>query len=297
MRILTLQIDERTAGRTVKNLLKRELALSVSLITHLKYRPNGITCNGKPVRTVDKLCVGDLLAVDVSDDISEILPATPGLPLSVLYEDEDLLVIEKPAGMEVHPDEDQLRNPSVKDSVLQYLGAGAVFHPVNRLDVETSGILVAAKHRYACDRLRNALHTEDFVREYLALCCGKPKQPRGTLQTPVNGLPAQTHYTVLAESGENALLRLRLTTGRTHQIRIHLAEIGCPILGDGRYGTPDSRICRTALHSAAISLVHPVSGERIRIFAPPPQDFCRAAERLGIPADFLTEARFYVITD
>lgn len=283
MRILTLTIDERTQGRTVGNLLKRELGLSASLISHLKYRPAGITVGGVQVHTTEKLRAGDLLCVDISDDPSDQRPAAEGLPLRIAYEDEDLLLIEKPPGMEMHPDEDQLRNPSVRDSVLCYLGPGSVFHPVNRLDVETSGLMAVAKHRYACDKLRRQLHTQDFRREYLALCAGVPPRDEDLLRMPIGTRSAETHYRVISKTDTHALLRLRLYTGRTHQIRIHMAEIGCPLLGDARYGSASGRIGRTALHSAWVSLRHPITGQPICRFSPLPEDLLSAAAALGLP--------------
>ena len=297
MRILTLTIDERTEGRTVGNLLKRELGLSASLISHLKYRPNGITVRGEQVHTTRKLRSGDVLCADTSDKPSGHRPATAGVPLSVRYEDEDLLIIDKPAGMEMHPDFDQLRNPSVKDSVLHHLGEGAVFHPVNRLDIGTSGLMVIAKHRFACDRLRRQLHTEEFLREYIAICAGVPKRDEGVMDSPIGNQPAKTAYSVLAKTETHALIRLRLFTGRTHQIRIHMAELGCPLLGDDRYGNPSPLLGRPALHSAWCALEHPVEKETLRIFCPVPADFLSAAEALSLPTNSLTEERFCAINN
>ena len=297
MRILTLSIDERAEGRTVGNLLKRELGLSASLISHLKYRPTGITVGGVQVHTTAKLRRGDLLCVDLSDAPSDQRPATEGVPLHILYEDEDLLLINKPAGMEMHPDYDQLRNPSVKDSVLHYLGKGSVFHPVNRLDIDTSGLLAVAKHRHACDKLRRQLHTADFRREYLALCEGIPPKDDDILDAPVGNLPAKTHYRVLAKTNTHALVRLQLYTGRTHQIRIHMAEIGCPLAGDSRYGAPSPLIGRTALHSALVSLKQPITNEPICLFCPPPEDFLAALRGMHLSSDSLTPETFCDITE
>ena len=280
MPFLTLSITDALAGRTVKNLLKRELQLSGSLISHLKYRPDGVMLNGAQTRTTEKVSCGDILQVNIADDAEAAQATDLSFREYILYEDENLLIFDKPAGMEMHPKEDLPNGRSVRSAVCAYLGAGSLFHPVNRLDAGTSGIMTASKNRYMCDRLRRLLHTDDFIREYIAICCGIPTEPRGSITLPIGETHAQTDYAVLAQGDAHALLRLRLHTGRTHQIRIHTSSIGCPLLGDSRYGASSPIIGRPALHSAYIALKHPLSGETLHIFCPPPQDFAHAAERL-----------------
>lgn len=295
MRLLTLPITEALSGRTVGNLLKRELKLSGSLISHLKYRPDGILLNGTQTRTTEKVSAGDVLAVNISDDEPIGKQTDRTLAEYVLYEDEDILIFNKPAGMEMHPQEDSPNARSVKTLVCGYLGEGALFHPVNRLDAGTSGIMTAAKNRHICDRLRRLLHTEDFIREYLAITCGIPAEKSGTVTAPIGDAEAMTDYNVLAASETHALLRLRLHTGRTHQIRIHMSSIGCPLIGDDRYGKASALIGRPALHSAAIRLRHPLTDRLVTLSCPPPQDFTQAAEQLLGSAKCLTDPSAHIM--
>ena len=161
------------------------------------------------------------------------------------------------------------------------------FHPVHRLDKGTSGLLVAAKHPHAQEKLKNQLHTGDFRRVYLAVCDGIPPEPAGMIDAPIgpaegsltarevrpDGKPARTHYKVVRTWGSRALVELELETGRTHQIRVHMAHIGCPLTGDFLYGAEDKALIgRPALHSARLELTHPVTGERLAFSVPLPAD-------------------------
>ena len=161
------------------------------------------------------------------------------------------------------------------------------FHPVHRLDKGTSGLVVVAKHAHAQEKLKNQLHTNEFCRVYLAVCDGMPSGPSGTVDAPIgpvegsliarevrsDGRPARTHYRVLQACGPRSLVELELETGRTHQIRVHMAHIGCPLTGDFLYGTEDrALIGRPALHSARLELTHPITGERLCFSAPVPAD-------------------------
>ena len=158
---------------------------------------------------------------------------------------------------------------------------------MNRLDKGTTGLMVIAKSGYVHDLLRRALHTEAFRREYRAVCLGCPQPERGTVNAPIgrdetsvvarrvrpDGAPALSHYQVLAKGDGLSLLALRPETGRTHQLRVHMAYLGCPLAGDWLYGTEDpDLIPRPALHSFALTLVHPVTGARVEVSAPLPED-------------------------
>ncbi len=287
-RRLTLAVAPAQAGKTVDTLLRRELGLSGTGVKHAKTRPDGILLNGIPVRTSERAGEGQTLSVFIGDlEESGLVPAEG--PLAVVHEDEDLLVVNKAAGMAVHPGpghfDDTLGNIITAYYKKQGLKAG--FHPVSRLDRGTSGLLMVAKHAYAQERMKARLHTDDFRRWYLAVCEGVPPAPKGRVEAPIgradgsvlkrevrpDGQAACTEYEVLAVYGGRALVRAELKTGRTHQIRVHMAHLGCPLTGDFLYGVEDRRlIARTALHSAGLVLCHPVTGARLRFTAPLPGD-------------------------
>ena len=285
MRTLTLQIPPELDGRRVKSVLQYRLQIPSSMIARIKLHPTGICLNGERCRTTDTVRAGDTLSAEVGD-----LPRETGItpvryPLEIRFEDEDLLVLEKPAGMATHGK--ALRGDATVAAALAALrGTDQPFHPVTRLDRGTSGLMVAAKSGYAHERLRRLLHTEGFVREYLALVCGAPPEHSGSVTLPLekdptgknrfrtapDGLPARTDYTLLETRGWLSLLRLRLYTGRTHQIRVHLSALGCPVWGDRVYGESAPEIGRPALHSAFLYLRQPITGAEIELESPMPED-------------------------
>lgn len=239
--------------------------------------------NGRPAKTLDPVRTGDVLSVEVGDEKKGAF-APSGPRLAVLWEDEDILIINKPADMAVHGRSEH-GEPTVGSAVAAYLGTAAPFHPVNRLDRGTTGVMCAAKTGYMHDRLRRLLHTEGLRREYLAITVGAPEPASGVIDLPIgrrgeekrfcvrpDGAPSVTAYETLASDGALALLRLRPETGRTHQIRVHLSAIGCPILGDRLYGRVSAEIARTALHSSRLTLIHPLTGETVSAEAPLPED-------------------------
>ena len=241
--------------------------------------------NGARCRTTDTVRAGDVLTAEVGD-----LPAETGVvpipcSLEILYEDEDLLVVNKPAGMAAHGRAER-GDATVAAALAARYGTDAPFHAVTRLDRGTSGLMVCAKSGYAHERLRRILHTEDFCREYLALAAGVPPETQGSITLPLrkdetaknrfcaapDGLAARTDYALLETRGGVSLLRLRLYTGRTHQIRVHLAALGCPVYGDRVYGNEAPEIDRPALHSAFLRLKQPVTGVMISLESPLPED-------------------------
>ena len=289
MRILTLPITPELSGLTVKRLLRQELGLSSSLLKSLKWRENAILLNGSPVTVRAMAHEGDVLTVDVSDPPAETPVVPVDYPLDVLWEDEDLLILNKPAGITVHSASLTKETVTVAGAVAHYLGCDT-FHPVNRLDRGVTGVMVIAKNGYMHQRCMAILHTDDFRREYRGICDGVPQPPAGTIDLPISrqpgsllkrsidpeGLPSRTEYEVLSVSHGRALLRLRPITGRTHQLRLHMAAIGCPLTGDWLYGTEDrSLIARPALHSYELWLRHPISGAHIHVTAPLPEDMAQ----------------------
>ena len=299
VRRLELPITGALAGIKVDTLLKRHLGLSGTVVRRIKWLEDGILVDGARVNT--RFCPneGQVLSVRLSDPErrSGILPA-PG-PLDIVYEDGDVVVLNKAPGVPVHPGPGHYSD-TVGNYLLHYYdqeGTEGDFHPVHRLDRGTSGLLVVARHPHAQEVLKAQLHTDGFRREYLAVCQGAPQPTAGTVDAPLgpkpgslveqmvrsDGKPARTHYEVV-KAGENcALVRLVLDTGRTHQIRVHLAHLGHPLVGDFLYGTEEpDRIPRPALHSHRLTFRHPITGQEMSFTAPVPPDMKRLMEQEGL---------------
>lgn len=299
VRRLELPITGALAGIKVDTLLKRHLGLSGTVVRRIKWLPDGILVDGARVNT--RFCPqeGQVLSVRLSDPErrSGILPA-PG-PLDIVYEDGDVVVLNKAPGVPVHPGPGHYSD-TVGNFLLSYYdqeGAEGDFHPVHRLDRGTSGLLVVARHPHAQEVLKAQLHTDGFCREYLAVCQGTPQLPAGTVDAPLgpkpgslveqmvrpDGKPARTHYEVVKAGESCALVRLVLDTGRTHQIRVHLAHLGHPLVGDFLYGTEEpDRIPRPALHSYRLTFRHPITGQEMSFTAPVPPDMRRLMEQEGL---------------
>lgn len=292
MRRLTLTITPEQAGKDVNTLLRKQLRLSGSSVRRAKRLPDGILLDGQPVFTSAKANQGQILSVFVGDTVlSEQIEPVPG-PLDILYEDEDLLVINKDGRTPVHPSQGH-HGDTLANFLMAYydtIGLRAAFHPVNRLDRGTSGLMAVAKHPHAHELLQQQLQNGRLVRTYLAVCEGVPELPAGVIDAPIGrepgsvlrrmvspeGAQARTHYEVLRKENGRSLVRLRLETGRTHQIRVHMTHLGCPLVGDFLYGAETQELPdRFALHSASIRLFQPISGAEISLEAPLPQELNR----------------------
>lgn len=281
MEKLELTVSTAQEGRTVGSLLRRELSMSDGFISSLKFRPDGILLNGGRVRVTVHVRAGDRLTVHIADrGCNHAAPLDLAIP--ILWEDDALAVLDKPAGVGVYGE----GTPNIAGFLAKKWGSKIEFHPVNRLDVGTTGLMVVAKDGYTHDRLRRLLHTDDFRREYLAVAEGRIRPDSGRIERPIgrepvdgarriidpDGRPSRTDYEVLARSDRRTLLRLRLHTGRTHQIRLHMASLGHPLVGDALYGRADPALSRPALHSAFLHLLHPITGEILNLTAPLPED-------------------------
>ncbi|MBQ6373060.1 MAG: RluA family pseudouridine synthase [Clostridia bacterium] len=265
------------------------MGVSYHQFASLKMR-GGLLVNGVPVHADHRLQPGDVVSVLLDD--APRAPVVPDpTPVTVAFEDEDLIIIDKPAPLACQCSPKQSSMTLENRLAWRYRDVpGFVFRPLNRLDKGTSGLMVAAKNAHAAQRLQRQLHTDAFVREYLAVVEGR-MEGAGIIDAPIakeaaatvrrvvdaeHGQSAVTHYRVLRAGGGRSLVRLRLETGRTHQIRVHLAHLGFPIVGDFLYGTEDARLPgRFALHSALVRVTHPVTGETVRCASALPEQLAQ----------------------
>ena len=286
MRTLEYQAIEQDDGVRLELILKRRLGLSVRQIRQLKFLSDGITVNGQKQRIVYSVHSGDRIRVTFSEQNRNVqeLPFLEK-PLHILYEDEDLLVVDKKAGEVCHPAHGHYQDTLANQAAAYLAGCGSEKAPIRcigRLDKDTSGTLVFAKNRLAAERLARQKEEGVFRKEYLALVNGifpvsnrsgeicLPLAPLpGSLmkmQVSGNGKRALTRYEVLCSDRHCSLVLCRIETGRTHQIRVHMAAIGHPLVGDPLYGN-DTHVSstRTALHAWRLYLKQPVTGEKLMI--------------------------------
>ena len=272
-------------GRKVRDILRRSMGVSYTALKSAKW--NGrIRVNGAAARADARVAPGDQVSIDWAENepVYTLKPYT--LDFGIPWMDEHLMIADKPAGIASqasrnHPED------SLENAVFAYLGCPEkfVYRPVNRLDKGTGGLMTIARTPHAQHLMQRQLHTPDFRRRYLALTDGVPEVKAGILDYPIgkapgstvkravlaDGKPSRTRYRVLREENGGALILLELETGRTHQIRVHLSHIGCPVRGDFLYGTerPEEYPGCFALHSAALDAAHPLTGDRIRLASLP----------------------------
>jgi 23S rRNA pseudouridine1911/1915/1917 synthase len=274
--------------------------------------------NGRPCRASLKLRAGDTIAVEIPERHDPAVPGPEPIPLAIVFEDDHVLVVDKPAGLVVHPGAG-VEHGTLVNALLHHApgiaGVGGAARPgiVHRLDRDTSGLLVVAKTERAHRRLVEALRRRDVRRGYVAIVWGDPRAEGGAIDAPIardprerrrmavvprGGRPAVTHWRVAERFGLATRLDVRLETGRTHQIRVHLAHARHPVLGDPRYGGRDKKqlslaepqrslaaellrgLSRQALHAAELEFAHPETGERRTFTSPLPADLARTLDRL-----------------
>lgn len=282
-RTFELEIDERYHEKSVKAVLKGHFGLSENMITQLK-KGNGIVVNGKKEFVNKVLNEGDLLKITLFEDGSKnILP--DDIPLDILYEDEDILAVNKPYDMPTHPSIHHFRGTLANAVINYYSGLPFTFRAVTRLDRDTSGVVIIAKNAISCDKLSQQIQKGEFKKQYVAVCVGVPELKKGIIDAPIlrekegiikrcideKGKMAVSEYEVIKDFGKLSLIRLFPKTGRTHQLRLHLSHIGTPIFADFLYGE-DVENERIRLHCEMVSFIHPFSGERMEIQAKLPED-------------------------
>jgi 23S rRNA pseudouridine1911/1915/1917 synthase len=243
-----------------------------------------------------KLAGGEEIELPAVDSRTRRLEAED-VGLRVPYEDEHLLVVDKPAGVVAHPSAGHETGTLVHGVLAHGAAGGEEERPglVHRLDRDTSGLLVVARSEEAHERLKQLVQRRELLREYLALVRGRPRSRRGRIEAPIGRdrrdptrhsletdrpRDAVTHFELLEQLDQNALLGVRLETGRTHQIRVHLAAIGLPVVGDPVYGVPEPELGRQFLHAARLAFTHPFTGERVEVESTLPSDLARYLEKL-----------------
>ena len=288
--MLELTVPPYHISMPVKEFL-RQAGLSLTLRRKIKHH-GSLTCNGHPVGWNDPIVAGDRILLTWPISTSA---AGQQINLIIPYEDEHLLIVDKPAGLLAHPTA-RHEEPSLANAVMyhyQTIGQAWGFHPVQRLDRQTSGLLLVAKHSH----IQHLLSGRHLRRVYLALVTGRPDPPDGTVDAPLarkpgsiiermvhpSGQQAITDYRLIAGNSAASLLEITLHTGRTHQIRVHMSHIGHPLLGDDLYGGARTVIDRQALHAASLSLSHPITGETIQVNSPLPDDMRSALRSLHLP--------------
>ncbi len=290
MPVLTFTVPEQNDGISVYNFLRAKCGVSYRLIHRLKRVPMGITANGFHIRTIDPLCGGDVVALNIPEDENPTVPVE--MPIDIVYEDEHIAVINKPFGMPVHPAREHVADTLANAFSAHLLANGepnSAFRVINRLDRDTSGLVLTAKNSHAASLLHG--RTDKI---YYAICQGILTES-GTVDAPIRvkeghgiqrevgegGIRAVTHWcamrnmTLTARNGVSydlTLLEIHLETGRTHQIRVHFSSMGMPLAGDDMYGGSRDLISRQALHCGQLDFSHPITGKRLQFTSPLPDD-------------------------
>lgn len=304
-RILEYHITASSQGTTIKYFLMGQ-GYTAGSLSQIKQYPEGILLNGKSAAVNQMLHENDRLTIHITEETSSVKITPVELPLDIVYEDEDILVINKPAGMPIHPSANNY-DTSVANALAWYFhrqGIPFVFRCINRLDKDTSGLTLIAKHFVSAGILSDmaarkgnasSLSRGTILREYLAIVRGMLTPPVGTIDAPIGrkpgsiiermvdyekGEPAITHYQLIKEANGHSLVSLQLVTGRTHQIRVHMKHIGFPLTGDYLYNPDRERIRRQALHSHRLAFKHPITCNEMDFTAPLPADMQQVLTQL-----------------
>lgn len=288
-------VDQTCDGRTLRDYLRRTLCVSSALLTALK-AAGSITMDGAPVTVRHILRAGETVSLALAD--TECRPEPSGAPVDILFEDDFVLAAAKPPYMPTHESRGHLGDTLANALAGEFVRRGVpfVFRAVNRLDADTSGVLLVAKNRYAAERFGSLVAARQIEKTYIALLTGVPEPPAGIIDTYIRrtgesiilrasyptGAPSEravTAYETVETVGGVAVVRCRPKTGRTHQLRVHFAALGCPIVGDDLYGGGFA-LPRQALHAARLDFVHPITGAPVVIECPLAPDLAAYLETL-----------------
>ena len=301
--------DEKLCGMTVREVLQRELKYSSNMIKKLKFSEGGILVNGSFVTVRYELKMGDVLSLAVEDKAEDVSPYTipSPIPIDVIYEDEYLTAVNKPHAMPSHPSLGHKDDTVSNALAYRYREKNYVFRPVNRLDRDTSGCMLTANSKAASYTMYKSMVDGEIRKYYIAVTDGFTEADTGTLLSFLKredgsiikravttsddpeGKEAVTEFKVLWREGAHGVFLLSPITGRTHQIRLQLAEVGCPVTGDDMYGNASSYISRQALHSYVTMLPHPCTGETLKLIAPLRDDMISLIHRVFSDGDAVLE--------
>lgn len=287
MRELVFEIAPEHDGKQAYHYLRYCEHFSYALIVKMRHTENSLLLDGVPIRTIDRIRGGSVLKAYIPESESSFIP-NPELEIPILFEDEDIVVFDKPVKMPVHPSKNHQA-----DTVANYCAArygNAKFHVVGRLDMDTSGIIVIGRHSHAAA----VLTKNGGEKEYIAIVEGVLKEPKGIIDLPIDdsdpavhksfiaatGQPSLTEYEVIVTNGVLTAVRVRPKTGRTHQIRVHFSHIGHPLCGDELYGGSLEYIDRQALHRGKMSFEHPVNGTVLDFETPLPEDMQKLMDEI-----------------
>lgn len=276
MRTIEFKITDKDNGRQIRDFL-HNFGVSSSLLTKLKRTENGITVNGKFARAIDTIKTNDILTIHIES--KGHMPAPSDKKIEIIYEDEDLLALNKPPFMPVHESRNH-RGDALSNAAANYIENGTAFRAVYRLDRDTSGIVLIAKNELAAAKLAGKIK-----KDYYAVA-SKDIGDRGTINAPIaregesiikrcvneNGEAAVTHYEKVNAYKNGVLYKINLETGRTHQIRVHFAHLGASLVGDTLYGGDSKIINRQALHCKTIYFTHPITSKKITLHCDFPED-------------------------
>ncbi len=286
------KISVRDDGCILREWIQNNIRLSGKMLKYLKYRNDGILVNGERCTVRRILHTGDTVTLALTDNYSSEALLPVDLPIEVLYEDDALIAPSKPPNMPTHPSHNHHDDTLANALAFRYSEAGVpfVFRPINRLDRDTSGVMLVARNKFSAGLLAQSMQNGEIQKTYWAILEGEMEQETGLIDKPLHRTaesiivrevcspetpdaePAQTKFRVLAKGGGCTLVEAHPLTGRTHQLRVHFASVGHPICGDNLYGIANNKINRQALHAKELIFPHPITRDIIHLSAPIPPD-------------------------
>lgn len=281
---ITVNTDSSLNGKTIKSVIRNHLDISAAILTKLKKYPDGILVNGEHKNVNAVLISGDILTLNIRDNSSQNIQPVD-IPLDILFEDDEIIAVNKPRNMPTHPSQNHHGDTLANGIMYYYKNTSFTFRPITRLDRDTSGVVLIAKNQLSASILSHQMQNFKISKQYIALCHGVFENKQGTIDAPIaridgsgilrevseSGKSAITQYQVISEKDGLSLVKLFPKTGRTHQLRVHLSHIGHPIYGDDLYGSP-IKDKQTLLHCKKISFIHPGTNKPTQITAPIPDD-------------------------